>query len=80
MALSSTSFNHASTVARIKEAIICAARRGTRQRWVRNRKGVRLVCVVYEPGVGFRFYHERQGNVSALVVAGARKFHAGLDR
>ncbi|QHJ82025.1 MAG: hypothetical protein [Bacteriophage sp.] len=83
MALSSTSFSTASMVAKVKIAMQVATYDGHAELY--GRKGRLLMQVHYHPGnrhsrCSFQFFNADQGDVSALVVAGARKFHAGVDR
>jgi hypothetical protein len=67
-------------VAKVKIAMQVATYDG--QAPVYGRKGKLLMLVQYHPRCiqPFQFYSEGQGDVSALVLAGARKFHAGVDR
>lgn len=74
MALSTTSFSSAGMVAKVKQAMREATRHGYFGH-VYNRRGKQSMICVYNKGQGFRFWHAGR-DVSALVVAGARKFHA----
>lgn len=80
MSLSSTSFTTASMVAKVKIAMQVATYQGIAP--VYSRKGKLLMQVLYNPGCRqtFGFHSASQGDVSALVIAGARKFHMGVDR
>jgi hypothetical protein len=76
MSLSSTSFNTASMVAKVKIAMQVATYDGHAELY--GRKGKLLMQVHYHPGCRqpFQFFNADQGDVSALVLAGARQFHA----
>lgn len=76
MALSSTSFAHASIATKVKMAMHEAAF-GHGQAYVHNRRGKPILSVRYRPGdapQAFAFFIGNK-NVSAIVMEGLRQFH-----
>lgn len=77
MAMSATSFNSASMVAKLKLAMHEAAYGGTGTASVFTRKGKHLLTVSYNHrgSVPFNVYHN-SSDVTALAMQGARMYHS----